>query len=212
MAIVASKDGGLVACPGGPYKTEDGREAIRALTWAQVDEIVALLDRLNPYDREAVKEPILKIESDNRDPKTNEQRQLWCLAISAKRYALFLRDRNGEPVLLRKGVNNGEDGEDRWSEHGLGHLLNPSDPEGDDRSWIAQAWLAIVRRSLGLAAAPLPIADRVAVGQITVSSPEVLKPLGSVQRWQAVRAADQAIQLHPQRPRGAVRSSKRRRS
>ena len=34
-----------------------------------------------------------------------------------------------------------------------------------------------MRRSLGLAAAPLPIADRVAVGQITVSSPEVLKPL-----------------------------------
>ena len=69
MAIVASKEGGLVACPGGPYRIEDGREAIRALTWAQVDELVALLDRLNPYDREAVKEPILKIESDNRDPK-----------------------------------------------------------------------------------------------------------------------------------------------
>jgi hypothetical protein len=179
MAIVASERAGLVPCCGGQYKTEDGREAIRALTWAQVDEIVALLDRLNPYDREAVKEPILKIESDNRDPKTNEQRQLWCLAISAKRYALFLRDRNGEPVLLREGVNNGEDGEDRWSEHGLGHLLNPSDPEGDDRSWIAQAWLAIVRRSLGLAAVPLPIADRVALGQITVSSPDVLKPLGA---------------------------------
>jgi hypothetical protein len=177
MAIVASEAGGLVACPGGPYTTKDGPEAIRALTWAQVDEIVALLDWLNPYDREAVKEPILKIESDNRDPKTKEQRQLWCLAISAKRYALFLRDRNGKPILLRKGVNNGEDDEDRWSEHGLGHLLNPSDPTGEDRSWIAQAWLGIVRRSLGLAAAPLSIADRVAVGQIAVSSPEVLKSL-----------------------------------
>ncbi len=177
MAIVASKHGELVACPGGPYKTEEGREAIRALTWVQVDEIVALLDRLNPYDRAAVSEPILKIEADNFDPKTKKQRQLWCLAISAKRYALFLRDRNGEPALLRKKVNNGEVGEDRWSEHGLGHLMNPSDPTGDDRSWIAQAWLGIVRRSLGLAAAPLPIADRVAVGQITVSSPEVLKPL-----------------------------------
>ncbi len=77
-------------------------------------------------------------------------------------------------MLLREGVNNEED---RWSEHGLGHLLNPSDPTGDDRSWIAHAWLGIVRRSLDLATAPLPIADRVAVGQITVSSPEVLKPL-----------------------------------
>jgi hypothetical protein len=42
---------------------------------------------------------------------------------------------------------------------------------------IFEAWLAIVRRSLGLATTPLPIADRVAVGQITVTSPEVLKPL-----------------------------------
>ncbi|MGB7017365.1 MAG: hypothetical protein WBD69_15570, partial [Candidatus Cybelea sp.] len=164
-------------CKGGPYKTDDGREAIRALTWAQVGEIVALLDRLNPYDREAVKEPILKIERDNFDPKTEEQRQLWCLAISAKRYALFLRDRNGEPELLREGSNNEED---RWSEHGLGHLLNPSDPTGDDRSWIAHAWLGIARRSLGFTAAPQPIADRVAVGQITVSSPEVLRPLAKL--------------------------------
>ena len=53
----------------------------------------------------------------------------------------------GEPALLRRGVNNNED---RYSEHGLGHLLNPADPESEDRSWIAQAWPAIVRWSLGL--------------------------------------------------------------
>jgi hypothetical protein len=142
-----------------------------------VNEIVELFGRLNPYDRTAVPLSILKIEDDNFDPKTKQQRQLWCLAISAKRYALFDRDRHGEPALLRRKVNNGEDGEDRWSEHGLGHLLNPTDPEGDDRSWIAQAWLAIVRRSLGLPTRPLPFEMRVAVGQITVSGPEVLKPL-----------------------------------
>jgi hypothetical protein len=49
----------------------------------------------------------------------------------------------GDAVLLREDVNNERD---RWSEHGLGYLLNPSDPTGDDRSWIAQAWLAMVRR------------------------------------------------------------------
>ncbi|MFY9738696.1 MAG: hypothetical protein WAK11_06540, partial [Candidatus Cybelea sp.] len=180
MAIVASKRGGLVSCAGGPYRTKDGREAIRALKWTDVDEIVELLDRLNPYDRNAVEGTILKIESDNFDPKTERQRQLWCLAISAKRYALFLRGRDGEPALLRKKVNNGDDGEDRWSEHGLGHLLNPSDPTDDDRSWIAQAWLGIVRRSLGLATRPLPFATTVAAGQITVSGPEVLKPLATL--------------------------------
>jgi len=57
--------------------------------------------------------------------------------ISAKRYALFVRDASGTPVLLRKDTNNKEN---QWSEHGLGHLLNPTDPESDDREWIAQVW------------------------------------------------------------------------
>jgi hypothetical protein len=142
-----------------------------------VRAIVQRFARLNPYDRAAVKDSILKIEDDNFDPQTERQRQLWCLAISAKRYALFLRDRNGEPTLLRRGVNNGEKGEDRWSEHGLGHLMNPTDPESDDRGWIAQAWVGIVRRSLDLPTSPLPFAKRIAVGRTTVSSPGVMKPL-----------------------------------
>ena len=209
MAIVASQRGGLVACPGGPYRTKDGREAIRALSWEQVAEIVALFEQLNPYDRTAVPDSILKIEDDNFDPKTGKQRQLWCLAISAKRYVLFLRDRNGEPELLRKGVNNGEDG---WSQHGLGHLLNPSDPTSEDRSWIAQAWLGIVRRSLGLATEPLPFADRVGPWADYRQQSRGAAATGEAQRGQAVREADQAVQLHPELPRRAVRASSRRRS
>ena len=81
---------------------------------------------------------------------------------------------DGEPALLREGINNAED---RYSEHGLGHLLNPADPQNEDRNWIAQAWLSIVRRSLGLSAKPLRFAKRVAVGRTTVSSPAVMKPL-----------------------------------
>jgi hypothetical protein len=66
-----------------------------------VAEIAKAFEALNPYDRVAVPASILKIEGDNFDPVTGEQRQLWCLAISAKRYALFLRDDHGEPQLLR---------------------------------------------------------------------------------------------------------------
>ena len=101
------------------------------------------------------------------------------MAISAKRYTLFLRDREGEPALLREGVNNKED---RYSEHGLGHLLNPADPQSEDRNWIAQAWLSIVRRSLGLPSKPLRFAKRVAVGRTTVSSPAVMKPLKTLNK------------------------------
>jgi hypothetical protein len=175
MAIVATEHGGVIPCAGGSFHTKNGREAIRALSWEQVCTISDRFSSLNPYERDAVPGSILKIEDDNyNDPKTRGQRQLYCLAISAKRYALFLKSHEGLPILLRKGLNNGDD---RWSEHGLGHLLNPTDPESEDREWIAQAWLAIIRRALGLPTTALGIESSPAVGQVTVSSPAVMKPL-----------------------------------
>jgi hypothetical protein len=175
MAIVATQRGGLLEFPNGPYR-RNGKAAIRPLSWAQVDAVAERFVALNPYDRSAIPGSILKIEDDNFDSETHRRRQLWCLAISAKRYALFLRDPVGEPELLREGINNKED---RYSEHGLGHLLNPSDPTSDDRDWIAHAWLNIVRRSLGRTTKPLSFEKRVAVGRVTVSSPSVMKPFAS---------------------------------
>lgn len=128
MAIVATEDGGLIPCPGGPFQTPDHQEAVKALQWDQVRAVSNRFVSLNPYNRDAVPGSILKIEEDNFDPTTGNQRQLHCVAISAKRYALFLLDEKGHPVLLRRGLNNKKD---RWSDHGLGHLLNPSDPESD---------------------------------------------------------------------------------
>jgi len=61
MAIVASKDGGLVLCVGGLHCMPDGREAIKALSWEEVRSIVAKFERLNPYDRGVVPGSILKI-------------------------------------------------------------------------------------------------------------------------------------------------------
>ena len=144
MAIVATERGGLIACPGGSER-RNGKPAINTLSWKQVEGIAKQFVPLNPYDRAAIPGSVLKIEDDNFDPKTRKQRQLYCLAISAKRYALFMKNRRGKPELLRKGVNNDSD---RWSEHGLGHLLNPTDPESEDRKWIGQAWLNMVRKAL----------------------------------------------------------------
>jgi hypothetical protein len=96
---------------------------------------------------------VLKLEDDNLDLEIKKQRQLYCWAISAKRYALFIQDQNGIPVLLRDGVNNSQD---RWSEHGLGHLLNPTDLENDDRDWIRQTWLRMIRKNVGLPVDILP--------------------------------------------------------
>ena len=168
MAIVATKEGGVIPCQGGT----DNK--IKTLSWKQVKGISDRFLALNPYDRNEVPDSILKIEDDNYIPGTKTQRQLHCSAISAKRYALFLMGEPNAPVLLRKGSNNKDD---RWSEHGFGHLLNPTDPESNDREWIAQAWLSIIRRVLGLPTAALGIESSPAVGQVTVSSPAVMKPL-----------------------------------
>jgi hypothetical protein len=174
MAIVASRSGGIVSCPGGKHLTRDGSAGVKALSWKQVKSIVDRFEWLNPYDRAVVPGSVLKIEDVNFDPNSGKQRQIHCFAISAKRYALFLRDGRGQPQLLRKGLNSKSNG---WKEHGLGHLLNPTDPDSDDREWTAEIWLDMIRRVLALPASPVSFAQLPAIGRVTVSSPAVMKAL-----------------------------------
>jgi hypothetical protein len=195
MAIVSIEAGGLGPCPGGKERAADGREAVRALSWAQVDRISERFCALSPYHEEAVSGSILEVEKDNFDPITRHRRQLWCFAVSAKRYALFLRSPDGEPVLLRAPTADDEEGrlqafktgsannsDDRWSEHGLGHLLNPTDPDADDREWIAQVWLNIIRRALVLPGNAIGFESLPAVGQLAISSPPLLDPFEALNR------------------------------
>jgi hypothetical protein len=174
MAIVASRSGGIVSCPGGKLLTPDGSAGVKALAWKQVKSIVDRFEWLNPYDRAVVPGSVLKIEDVNFDPNSGKQRQIYCFAISAKRYALFLLDKLGEPQLLRKGLNSQSNG---WKEHGLGHLLNPTDPDSDDREWTAEIWLDMIRRALDLPTSPISFAQLPAIGRVTVSSPAVMRAL-----------------------------------
>ena len=178
MAIVSTQQGGLVPCEGGPHRLPDGRAAVEALSWDQVDDIVRRLDALNPYDRDAVPEAVLKIEDQNYLPCdieghkpdcacTKQRKQLWCLAVSAKRYALYNLKDSGEPVIRKA------------SQHGLGHLMNPTDPDSEDRRWIEQLWEGIVREALGLPWAPPAWLGRPAVSRISASRPALLRPFAS---------------------------------
>ena len=92
---------------------------------------------------------------------------IWakCSEIGSGREGAGKQGPGRTPELLQRGKNNEKD---RWSEHGLGHLLNPTDPDAEDRSWIGQAWLNIIRRSLGLSTRPLGFEKRVAVGRVSV--------------------------------------------
>jgi hypothetical protein len=85
---------------------------------------------------------------------------------------LFLRDEYGNPVLLRKGINSHED---RWSEHGLGHLRNPMNPDREDRDWIPQAWINIIRRKLRLPAQPLGFEHLPAMGRMPITNPTAVR-------------------------------------
>lgn len=81
--------------------------------YARCHQVREWFTPLNPY---AQKAPLLKVEDENYsldDPKQLEP--LYCLAISSKRYALFNLDADNQPILRKA------------SEHGLGHLLAPSE-------------------------------------------------------------------------------------
>jgi hypothetical protein len=178
MAIVADKSGALHLCPGGDER-KDNDEAVRALTWDEVGAIVQQFSGLNPYDRSTVPGSILEIESENVDP-TGNRRQLWCFAISSKRYVLYSTDR-GAPQIERIEDTHEEmgspDGEDlaKTSEHGLGHLLNPLDPEDPSKDWIEEAWRLILHRAIGLNPDEPRWLNRPALTRVTASGPAVLR-------------------------------------
>ncbi len=115
MAIVATRAGGLVPCPGGTEQLHDGAPAIHALSGSAVDAVVARFTALNPYDRTIVPGSVLEIERENYH-EDGERHQLYAYVISAKRYALFTVGPSDQ-ITIHK-----------YSEHGLEHLMNPIDP------------------------------------------------------------------------------------
>jgi hypothetical protein len=173
MAIVANQHGGLVPCPGGAEHNDDGRQCVRALSWAQIDQIIARFRQLNPYDPDVVPGSILALEPENFDPETGARRQLHCQAVSAKRYSLFVRDDTGQPQIVKA------------SEHALGGFyLNPADPDDPDRrDWVNQLWQLIIREdALGLPADRPPWLDRPALTRFTISHPKLLRPFATWNR------------------------------
>ena len=160
MGIVATERGGLIVCPGGPYR-KNGKPAVRALPYAQVDQIRERFASLNPYDQTAVPGTILKAEVD-----------AYCYAIAAKRYALYRLDENGHPHLVPAS-------EHQPCSHGLGHLLNPIDPDTDPDAtrWITQLWEHELARALGVEQTDEDPDwyDQPAHARSNVTSPELLK-------------------------------------
>ena len=162
MGIVAKKEGGLVFCSGGSHLIE-GREAIKALSFDDITRLTERFNELNPYDRTLVPE-ILKIEK--MKPGLNG------FAISTKRYALY--SRTADALKIEKA-----------SEHGLGYLYPPKwgfDEDADAPEWIVELWQHILREAESLPTKPPSWSDHPAMMRITITTPEVLKPLLRLQK------------------------------
>jgi hypothetical protein len=170
MAIVAAPQRTLIPCPGGEHRDEAGRACVLALSWQDVEHVRRRFATLTPYNRRLVP-TLLELEDENLDPVTGERVQLYCLAISAKRYCLYTLNADGEPQLVK------------CSEHALGGFYrNPTNPDPTDHSWVEDAWNWLLRTELGLAVAKPDWFQQPALSQFTVSHPRLSKPFESFNR------------------------------
>jgi hypothetical protein len=197
LAIVATETGGLLPCLGGSERLPDGTEAIRALSWTEVESVRDRFRALNPYGDG---ESILELEDENYAPCTcgrnhksakgctGERRQLYAYSVASKRYALFnIRDRGG--VLLRE-IQDEDDTETgttwdheseasvrKYSEHGLGAYEAPRDPATGTKveKWQRVVWEFLISRALEQAAGLPDWAYQPALTQIRISTPGQLR-------------------------------------
>ncbi len=168
IAIVSTREGGLISCPGGADRLPERGEAVRALSWAEVQEIIDRFSSLNPYDRSLVPGSILDLEDENfrlGDSGEKERVELMCYVVAAKRYDLHTQQ--GEELVLRKA-----------SEHSLGSYVPPTDPSTGEQvtDWIIDAWLRILRNELRLPQPPEPAwLGQLAVRTMRITTPWMMK-------------------------------------
>jgi hypothetical protein len=206
MAIVAARRAKTLTLEGAGADGRIHRQQVRALSWDEVRDVAARFGRLNPYRGV---EHLLKVEDENftaNNPETGRQRELRCFAISAKRYRL----RAGRDLVSVSDAGDldaeGEDEDSeglvvKRSEHGLGHLLNPTDPEDDSRDWIAEAWRWIPAHDLGEDLSDPGWLDLPAVSRTQVSTPNGMKAFGALNRGrdyaQAVKPFNFLLTCYP---------------
>lgn len=150
-------------------------EGIPVISYDSVEAIRQRFNLLNPYDPDLVPE-ILKWDTPGSMPLPGDK-QLYCIAISAKRYALFYENPDGT-IKIEKNT-----------EHGLGLYLNPksrptewgcSDCAKRDRfcnqhNWCTETWRYIIEKYINDRSPVEPEWFRnPAVMRLNATSPDVL--------------------------------------
>lgn len=169
--------------------TEQGADigGIHALSWAEVDEIVELLSSLNPFARRLVPGSIVKLEDENFD-ETGSRREVSFFGISSKRYCLFRLEEGGGLEIVKA------------SDHGLGHLLDPThielegdEDEEDAERFTKELWRWILGKELGLPVADPEWFDLPAVGRVSLSTLNTMLPFSE---FNGRRAYPEQIKPH----------------
>ena len=104
MAIVATEAWRNGPVPWWSGASKDGREAVKALSWEQVETNSKTFAALNPYDRTRYLGRSSRSRMTTSTRRPGKQRQLYCVAISAKRYALFLKDKTAVPCCSERAA------------------------------------------------------------------------------------------------------------
>ena len=144
--------------------------------------------------------------------------QLYCYAISAKRYALYRHGPGNRPQILETRDTDdtpSDEGADEadpladWSEHGLGLYLDPTGdsvekPARDDdgrRIWIRETWEWILANAHGQPRKQPAWATRYALTRFTVSNPGLANWFAGYNRYkpreQQVRPGSFGLIAHP---------------
>ncbi len=197
LAIVASELGNSLNIAGAEDK--------RILSFHEADQLTAKFQQLNPYNKDDVKDLLnltdenyvcecsheIKTEHDEtgacevtncecKSPKKS-RRQLWGIAIAAKRYSLFVKELDEKGNLINIKIVNPK-------AHGVGFLYPPKDNlknwRKDAPLWIFEMWDYIIRGFVGL---PRKLPTWAALPQMmrfSVSTWNVLKMLGM---WKCAR-------------------------
>jgi hypothetical protein len=112
--VVSTRDGGLVACPGGPERIDGETSAVRAICWEALD---AIRERFSPLGVE------LRLTPENFEG--GERCQLHAVGIAGSRVILYAEGREGRVVVKR-------------SEVALGDLRSPLGP-GTSRAFVDES-------------------------------------------------------------------------